>query len=82
MDYDGNCQVESIQFRIVEGSYSCHPLFGRYASLTVFMDVEPGEQMRRISLRNGEAMAEMFRTASAGCVINSTNPIIPKAEIL
>lgn len=61
MDYDGNCQVESIQFRIVEGSYSCHPLFGRYASLTVCLDVEPQEQMRRISLRNGEAIAEMFR---------------------
>ena len=61
MDYDGRCQVESRQFRIVEGSYSCHPLFGRYASLTVYLDVEPGEQMDRISLRNGEAIAEMFR---------------------
>ena len=61
MDYNGKCQVGNGRFRIVEGSYSCHPLFGRYASLTVFMDVEPGEQMRRISLRNGEAMAEMFR---------------------
>ncbi len=61
MDYDGSCQVESRQFRIVEGSYSCHPVFGRYASLTVCLNVEPREQMKRISLRNGEAMAEMFR---------------------
>lgn len=61
MDYDGSCHVESRQFRIVEGSYSCHPVFGRYASLTVHLEVEPREQTHRISLRNGEAMAEMFR---------------------
>lgn len=61
MEYDGRCRVKSRQFRIVEGSYSCHPLFGGYASLTVCLDVEPQEQMHRISLRNGEAMAEMFR---------------------
>lgn len=60
-DYSGECQVESGPFRIVEGSYSCHPRFGEYASVTVFLDVEPEEQMRRISLRNGEAMAELFR---------------------
>ena len=60
-DYSGEREVENRPFRIVEGSYSCHPRFGNYASVTVFLDVEPEEQMRRISLRNGEAMAELFR---------------------
>lgn len=46
--------------RIVEGSYSHHPFFGNYADLTVFCDIDPAEQMRRIVARNGEAMAERF----------------------
>ena len=62
MDYNGNIVVGTSKIRIVEGSYSCHPLFGRYADITVFSDVEPHEQSRRILQRNGEAMAEMFRT--------------------
>ena len=60
-DYVGECTVENKSFRIVEGSYSCHPRFGNYASLTVFSVLEPGEQLRRISLRNGEALAELFQ---------------------
>lgn len=61
MDYSGERIVEKRQFRIAEGSYSCHPIFGRYADLTVFTQVEPEEQMNRILSRNGEQMAEMFR---------------------
>lgn len=38
--------------RIVEGAYSRHPKFGNYADLTVFCDVDPEEQMRRIRRRN------------------------------
>lgn len=45
--------------RIVEGSYSHHPRFGEYADLTVFCDVEPEEQMRRIRRRNPE-LADRF----------------------
>ena len=62
MDYNGERQVPDAQFRIVEGSYSCHPLFGEYGDITVFSDVEPEEQMNRILTRNGSEMAEMFRT--------------------
>ncbi len=47
-------------WRIVEGSYSHHPYFGNYADLTVFCDVEPDEQMRRIRQRNPR-MAERFK---------------------
>ena len=48
--------------RIVEGSYAHHPALGDYADLKVFSTVEEGEQMARILRRNGERMAEMFRT--------------------
>lgn len=61
MDYDGERVIDNTPIRIVEGAYSCHPLFGKYADVTVFSDVEPEEQMRRILRRNGEQMAEMFR---------------------
>lgn len=62
MDFNGRKTIGNPQFRIVEGSYSCHPLFGRYADLTVFLQVEPAEQMRRILTRNGAEMAEVFRS--------------------
>ena len=46
---------------IVEGSYSCHPdLWDRYG-LHVFLTLSPEEQMRRITAREGEAAAEIFR---------------------
>ena len=61
MDYNGRKSVENKLFRIVEGSYGCHPIFGRYADLTVFLRVDPEEQMKRILSRNGEKMAELFR---------------------
>lgn len=61
MDFGGECVIESKNFRIVEGSYSCHPKFGNYADITVFSDVSPDEQMKRICLRNGSETAEIFR---------------------
>ena len=54
--------IRSSQWRIVEGAYSLHPKFDRYADLTVFYDISPEEQMRRIRLRNGERGAKMFQT--------------------
>ena len=60
MDYNGERTIENHCFRIVEGSYSHHPKFGKYADLFVFSDVESEEQMRRILLRNGEEKARMF----------------------
>jgi hypothetical protein len=46
----------------VEGSYAHHPRFADYADLRVFSTVDETEQMSRILSRNGERMAEMFRT--------------------
>lgn len=48
--------------RIVEGAYSCHPIFGEYADLKVFVDVEPDVQLARIERRGGREALEAFRT--------------------
>lgn len=45
---------------IVEGSYSCHPLLGKYYDFSVFLTVSPQEQLQRISVRNNKS-AEVFR---------------------
>lgn len=47
---------------LIEGSYSCHPSLRDYYDLRIFLSVDPEEQMRRILRRNGEKMAELFRT--------------------
>ncbi|MCL1843706.1 MAG: (d)CMP kinase [Defluviitaleaceae bacterium] len=45
---------------IVEGSYSCHPIFGNYADIRVFCTVEPEIQKHRIINRNGKTAADVF----------------------
>lgn len=61
MDYGGERVIGDKRIRIVEGSYSLHPRFGRYADLAIFSDVEPQEQMRRIGIRDGQEKARMFQ---------------------
>lgn len=60
-DFQGVRQVEDRPIRIVEGSYSHHPELGHYADLTVFSDVNPEEQLRRVYHRNGPEWGEIFR---------------------
>lgn len=62
MDYNGTRFVADSEWRVVEGAYSCHPIFGDYADLKVFSDINAEEQMRRLINRNGIPMAERFRT--------------------
>lgn len=62
MDYNGSKKIDNTNFRIVEGSYSCHPLFKDYADITVFSDVKPEEQMNRILIRNGKELAKAFES--------------------
>lgn len=62
MDFGGLREIAAAPIRIVEGSYAHHPALGDYADLRVFSTVEEDEQMARILRRNGERMAEMFRT--------------------
>lgn len=61
MELDGTREIAAATCRIVEGAYSCHPKFGRYADLCIFFDVDPECQMQRITARNGAQMAEMFK---------------------
>lgn len=62
MDFHGVQEIPAAPIRIVEGSYSHHPMMGDYADLRIFTSVDAEEQIARILHRNGEKMAEMFRT--------------------
>lgn len=62
MDFSGWQEIPAAPLRIVEGSYAHHPALGDYADLRVFCTVDEQEQLRRIRLRNGEALAEMFQS--------------------
>ena len=55
-----SCTVPAGKWRIVEGAYSLHPVFGNYADLKIFFDITPDEQMKRIRKRNGEEKARIF----------------------
>ncbi len=60
MEINRQKHIPAAPWRIVEGSYSCHPVLGDYADIRVFSTVEPEEQLQRIIKRNGEAMAKRF----------------------
>lgn len=53
--------VTSQPINIVEGSYSCHPALWKHYDLTIFLTVDPDEQLRRILARNGDACAIRFQ---------------------
>ena len=61
-----NEMLEAIQINpnntvIIEGSYSCHPLFFDYYDLRVFLDISEEERHRRILLRNGKSGLIQFK---------------------
>lgn len=62
MELGESCLVPEGRIRVVEGAYSCHPVFGAYMDLQVFGDVEPADQLTRIQKRNGAGVLEVFRT--------------------
>ncbi|MCL2086683.1 MAG: uridine kinase [Oscillospiraceae bacterium] len=45
---------------IIEGTYSCHPMFRAYYDLRMFMSIEPDEQIKRITGRDGVEQAKDF----------------------
>lgn len=45
---------------VIEGAYSMHPSFSQYYDLSVFLNISPELQRKRISLRNSPQEAEMF----------------------
>ena len=60
--FPGTVRVRSGQRVVVEGAYSCHPVFGDYADLRVFSDISEEERGRRILKRNGPEGLLDFRT--------------------
>jgi hypothetical protein len=52
--------VEATRLVVAEGSYAMHPAFAEWTDLSVFLDVSPDEQRRRILRRNGEAAETFF----------------------
>lgn len=61
MDFSGTADIGLPGILIIEGSYSSHPDLRGYYDLTVFCDVPPDEQLRRILLRNGAEKQKQFR---------------------
>ena len=47
---------------IIEGAYALHPKFGDYADIRAFMETDEAEQKRRILMRDGAEMLEMFES--------------------
>ncbi|MCL2571444.1 MAG: hypothetical protein FWE11_03495 [Defluviitaleaceae bacterium] len=62
MDYDGVTVIPADSWRIVEGVYSGHPVFGDYADIRIFMDIEPGAQHQRIENRDNPKIAKQYFT--------------------
>lgn len=58
----GPVEVVPAAVRIVEGSYSCHPLLTPWYDARIFLTLSPEEQQRRILLRNGQEKLEMFKS--------------------
>ena len=45
---------------VVEGVYSMHPFFGKYYDLSIFLDIDPEYQKKRILRRNSKELAKRF----------------------
>ena len=53
-------KVETKKLTIIEGAYSMHPVFCEHYDLSVFLDISPDLQKKRIEKRNSPEMAERF----------------------
>lgn len=53
--------VDTSRGAIIEGSYSLHPYFGKYYTLSVFCFTDADTQLRRIIERNGAAALDSFK---------------------
>ncbi len=53
-------RVRSSPYRIVEGSFSQHSIFGSYMDIRVFMCVDRAEQRRRVVGRDGDRLAPNY----------------------
>lgn len=46
---------------LVEGSYACHPALWEHYDLRAFLTIDPARQMERVTAREGEERARVFR---------------------
>lgn len=62
MELDGIREINSIDFRIIEGVYCLHPKFDNYADICVFSDIDSDAQLERIINRDGKNYAKVFES--------------------
>lgn len=64
-----DCQKQSLgeimtvvpnKLTVIEGTYSMYPEFHKYYDLSIFLDIEPDHQRKRILIRNTPIFAERF----------------------
>ena len=60
MAIESSVAVNAKKLNIIEGAYSTHPYFGKFADLKVFMKIGRDLQMKRICARNTPSEAERF----------------------
>lgn len=60
MDFDGEQIIDLTKPIVVEGAYALHPLFGSYADMALYLDVETDVQRERLLARNGVEGAQRF----------------------
>lgn len=53
-------QIEPRPVNIIEGTYSCHPSLFPYYDLSIFLNIDTSEQLRRIKHREGGSEASVF----------------------
>ncbi len=90
MDISGVQRAGEKQLVIIEGAYSLHPAFGSYFDLAVFFDIDPQEQIKRITERNGaeklvsftERWIPMEERYIAACNVAERCHMAVKGEIL
>ncbi len=61
MDFSEPVACESAELSIIEGSYAHHPTLAGDYDFKIFLSVNPGTQLERIRVRNGEKMLERFK---------------------
>lgn len=61
MELGGERRVKGADIYIVEGAYSCHPVFGDYMNLKIFIHAEKEIRLQRILRREGETALQSFR---------------------
>lgn len=60
MTFNAPVYILTNPYIIIEGTYSCHPILRSNYDLTIFLTVNPQEQMKRIISRNGTQNAKTF----------------------